>query len=63
MRGLVLLLLRRAFGWPSWLPRRGAPRDVAPRDGGAVAPGLAACRRAWGEIRARYRAKHLWVPA
>lgn len=64
MRTLLLALLRRALVWPQLLlaPAR-AGRRPAPLDRASSAAAVAAARRAWGEIRARYRLKGLLVPA
>ena len=64
---LLLALLRRALavlvgrGTGPACVRNTRPR-IAPARRVPAAP-LAAARRAWGEIRARYRLKHLTVPA
>ena len=67
MNALLLTLLRRALAvligggtGPAWV--RVTRPGIAPVRRVPAAP-LAAARRAWGEIRARYRLKHLTVPA
>ena len=63
MRRFVLLLLRQAFAWPCQsVPSIASPR-VATRGPISRAPSAAACRRAWGKIRALYPLKDLVVPA
>ena len=60
MRTLLLALLRRALAWPQLLlAPAGAGRLPAPLDRASSTAAVAAARRAWGEIRARYRLKGL----
>lgn len=67
-RELLLVLLRHALALLCRpLPWFLVPRTVRHRRAIAAARSpagcLRACRIAWGEIRARYRRKHLLVPA
>ena len=63
MRRFVPLLLRQAFAWPCQPVPGITSRRVTTRESSRCAPSAAACRRAWGKIRALYPLKDLVVPA
>lgn len=63
MLRFILSILRQAFAGPRQRAFRSCAARSRSRVWGRPAPSAAACRRAWGLIRARYPLKDLVVPA